>query len=105
MNRFDSTLSLCMRAKRLSYGFDTVKGLVLKGQVFLLLTASDLSPKTVKEVRYLSERYNVPCLPHPAAMEGIQRIIGRKTGVIGITDQGLAAKLMSTHNEMEESTI
>ena len=41
MNRFLSTLSLCMRARRLAFGFETVKAAVKAGKVSLLLTASD----------------------------------------------------------------
>ena len=44
--RFFSTLSLCMRAKKLAFGFDTVKEAVKAGSVSLLLTAGDLSGRT-----------------------------------------------------------
>ncbi len=61
--RFYSTLGLTMRAGKLSFGYDTVKGAVQEGKVFLLLTASDLSEKSGKEVRYLSERHDIPLSP------------------------------------------
>ena len=105
LNRFDSTLSLCMRAKRLAYGFDTVKAAAERGEVFLLLTARELSPKTVKEVRFLAEKLSVPWLPLPHTLEEMPRVIGRKTGVIGVTDQGFAAKLTLAHNETEETIL
>lgn len=105
MNRFDSTLSLCMRAKRLTYGFDTVKAAVECGEVFLLLTASDLSSKTVKEVRFLAEKRSIPWLPLPHTLEEMPKVIGRKTGVVGVTDQGFAAKLNLAHNETEETIL
>ncbi len=92
-----------MRAGKLAYGFGTVKAAVSGGRAFLLLTAADLSPKTRKEVDYLSARYGVPHLCLAAGMDGIAHIIGRKTGVIGITDQGLADRLMLTHNETEDT--
>ena len=105
LNRFDSTLSLCMRAKRLAYGFDTVKAAAERGEVFLLLTARELSPKTVKEVRFLAEKLSVPWLPLPHTLEEMPRVIGRTTGVIGVTDQGFAAKLTLAHNETEETIL
>ena len=105
LNRFDSTLSLCMRAKRLAYGFDTVKAAAERGEVFLLLTARELSPKTVKEVRFLDEKLSVPWLPLPHTLEEMPRVIGRKTGVIGVTDQGFAAKLTLAHNDTEETIL
>lgn len=104
-NRFYATLSLSMRAKKLLYGFDTVKEGVQNGSVKLLLTASDLSAKTVKEVVFLAGKYNLPHLPLPKTMEEIAGVIGKKTGVIGIADQGFADKLMLIHNETEEPII
>ena len=105
LNRFDSTLSLCMRAKRLAYGFDTVKAAAERGEVFLLLTADGLSPKTVKEVRFLAEKRSVPWISIPHTLEEMSRVIGRKTGVIGVTDQGFAAMLTLAHNETEETIL
>ncbi|MGI5894355.1 MAG: L7Ae/L30e/S12e/Gadd45 family ribosomal protein [Candidatus Merdivicinus sp.] len=102
MNAFDSTLSLCMRARRLTFGLDTVRNTAARGEVFLLLTASDLSPKTVKEVEYLSSRYHIPCCKIARCMEEVANIIGKKTGVIGITDEGFSNKLMLIHNETED---
>ena len=75
---FDSTLSLCMRAKRLTYGFETVKAAAEHKEVFLLLAAADLSQKTRKEVRFLAEKCSIPCLLLPHSMEQIAGIIGRK---------------------------
>ena len=103
MNAFDSTLSLCMRARRLVYGFETVKAAVLEGRVALLLTAADLSPKTRKEVGYLGAQHCIPHLCLTAAIDGMAHIIGRKTGVIGITDKGFADRLMLTYNETEDT--
>ena len=77
--RFYSTLGLTMRAGKLSFGYDTVKSAVQEGKVFLLLTASDLSEKSGKEVRYLSE---------------IRGIIGKLTGILAVTDKGLAQSLL-----------
>ncbi len=104
-DRFYATLSLSMRAKKLLYGFDTVKEGVQNGSVKLLLTASDLSLKTVKEVAYLAGKHTLPHLPIPKTMEEIAGVIGKKTGVIGIADQGFADKLMLIHNETEEPNI
>ena len=104
-NRFYATLSLSMRAKKLLYGFDTVKEGVQNGSVRLLLTASDLSAKTVKEVVFLAGKYHLPHLPLPKTMEEIAGVIGKKTGVIGIADQGFTDKLMLIHNETEEPII
>ena len=69
------------------------------------ITARELSPKTVKEVRFLAEKLSVPWLALPHTLEEMPRVIGRKTGVIGVTDQGFAAKLTLAHNETEETIL
>ena len=92
--RFYSTLGLTMRAGKLSFGYDTVKGAVQEGKVFLLLTASELSEKSGKEVRYLSERHDIPLLPLPKTQAEIRGIIGKLTGILAVTDKGLAQSLL-----------
>ena len=78
MNRFLSTLSLCMRARRLAFGFETVKAAVKAGKVSLLLTASDLSEKSAKEAEFLSRSSGVPHLRLALSMEDIAHAIGKK---------------------------
>ena len=92
--RFLSTLGLCMRAGRLTFGFDTVRAAVLEGSVCLMMTASDLSPKTIKEADFLAEKHQLPLLHLPMTMVEIGYAIGKKTGVIAITDAGLSKRLM-----------
>jgi ribosomal protein L7Ae-like RNA K-turn-binding protein len=84
-----------MRAKKLTFGFDTVKEAVKAGSVYLLLTASDLSDKTVKEVRFLGEKMGIPVLPLDKTQEEMRFVIGKFTGVLAITDEGLARSLIS----------
>lgn len=96
--RFYSTLSLCMRAKKLTFGFDTVKETVKAGTVFLLLTASDLSEKTVKEVRFLADQHEIPYLPLDKTQQEMRVVIGKLTGVLAITDKGLAGSLIKAYS-------
>ena len=99
---FIATLSLCRKANKLLYGFDTVREAARDGQIYLFLTASDLSPKTEKEIRFLSDKLHIPHLTLQAGMSEIAAVIGKKTGIIGITEPGFSKKLVSIHNETEE---
>lgn len=102
-DKFYSTLSLSMRAKKLVYGFDTVNENAKAKNVFLLLTASDLSPKTAKEVLFIANKENIPHLYLEKTMDDLENLIGKKTGVLGITDHGFAQNLIQ--NKTEESNI
>ena len=85
------------------FGLDTVKKAAACGQIYLLLTAADLSSKTVKEVEFLSNKYHIPHLALQSVQEYIAQTIGKKTGVIGITDPGFSTKLMQICNETEDT--
>ena len=97
------TLSLCRKAGKLCFGFETVKNAALSQKVLLVLTAEDLSAKTSKEVNFLAAKQKIPCFPLPCSMEDVYAAIGKLTGVIGITEQGFANKLITLCNEMEET--
>ena len=92
--RFLSTLGLCMRAGKLNFGFETVKSAVLGGTVHLLMTASDLSPKTAKEVAFLADKHAVTLLSLPVTMDEMKFAMGKKTGVLAVTDEGFARRLV-----------
>lgn len=91
--RFYSTLGLCMRAGRLAFGFDTVREAVRAGKVSLLMTASDLSEKTSKEVVFLADKYQIPYLALDRTQSQLRSTIGKLTGVLAVTDEGLARSL------------
>lgn len=97
--RFLQTLSLCMRAGVICFGLDTVRAAAREGRVQLLLTACDLSPKTLKEAAFTARTASLPIFPLPLTMEQIRIIIGRKTGVIAVTDPGLARRLCELMEE------
>ena len=45
-------MSLCRKAGALTMGFDAVEDAVVKGKAWLVMTASDASPKTVQRLNY-----------------------------------------------------
>ena len=49
-------LTICIKAGKTVKGFDSSMDAVKEGKAFCVLTASDASPKTVKEVDFVCER-------------------------------------------------
>lgn len=91
-NPLFNKLSMARRAGQLDCGFDRVKDAVASGQSSLVLTASDLSPKTQKELCYFcSDRVTV--LPTLHTMEAFGEGIGFRTGVVSVRDPGFAAAI------------
>lgn len=94
-NKLAGTLSLCRRAGRLTMGFDPVKESVQKGDAQLILLASDLSPKTARNVRFFAQQGNVCCMDLDLTMDELWFLIGKRIGVAAITDKGFAGKFRS----------
>lgn len=74
-------------------GFDPVKESILEKKAKLILTASDISAKTEKEIRFFAEKTQVPVLATPASMQEYEFGIGKKVGVIAICDEGFSKKM------------
>ncbi|WP_312644811.1 ribosomal L7Ae/L30e/S12e/Gadd45 family protein [Hydrogenoanaerobacterium sp.] len=93
MNRLLSTISLTKRAGKLLLGFDQVKDAVLKGEAEIVLTASDLSEKSRKGINLICEAEDIESFSLPITMDEFWYEIGKRTGIIAVTDPGLAGKL------------
>ena len=75
-------------------GFDSVKEAILAGKAKTVLVASDISPKTEKEIRFFAGKTSVSVNVLPASIAEIEFGTGRKAGVIGICDEGFARKFI-----------
>lgn len=83
-------LGICIRAGKVVKGFDSSVEAVKNGTAKCILTASDASPKTVKEVGYYCGRYGVKHLAADVSKFDIGRLCGKETAVIAVTDQGFS---------------
>lgn len=92
---------MCRRAGKIILGFDSVKDSVCSGKAFCICTSGDISPKTLKECAYLSNREGVLHLKLDLTMEDIWNSLGRKAGVLSICDEGFANRLEAILNEPE----
>jgi ribosomal protein L7Ae-like RNA K-turn-binding protein len=91
MDKTLSTIGLCWRAGKLIYGFDAVAAQIKAkpDSVGGVLTASDLSEKTKKEVRFECDKYGIEVTVIAGTLDDIKNIIGKRTGVLAILDEGL----------------
>jgi ribosomal protein L7Ae-like RNA K-turn-binding protein len=71
------------------FGFDAVTEAMKKGKAAGVLTTSDISPKTLKEIRFHAEKYNTSVFEIPASMEETGVLLGKKAGVLAVTDEKL----------------
>lgn len=90
---FLSMLGLARRAGKLAFGYDAVLDLVRRHQAALLVLACDLSERSRNRFLQQVEPSGVPCLQPPFSMEQTQMAIGRRSGILALTDPGFAKQL------------
>ena len=97
-SRVVSLLSICRKAGKLAVGFDLVKESIRDGKAHLVVLAGDLSPKTAKQIQFEASRNpgSVRVLQLPETMFELSNILGRKAGVMSVTDAGLAGSILQT---------
>ena len=93
MDELASTLSLCRRAGKLAMGSDMVRQAVERRRAHLVLAASDISARTIKELRSICAPAMIPVQVLQYTLNEIWYLTGKKAGVLAITDAGLAGKL------------
>lgn len=86
-------LTICRKSGRMTMGFDSVKESMQTGKAKAVFLASDISPKTEKEVRFFADKSSVAVHIIPCTIAEIEFGTGRKAGVIGICDEGFAKKM------------
>jgi len=98
---------MCRKAGKLVMGFDAVARTIKSGKAGLLVLAGDLSPKSAKEIIRLAEIHQVKIARPETAMEDIKRVVGKKAGILAITDEGLAKAVAakSMARQVEEESV
>lgn len=92
--KFFNLFTMCIKAGKLLKGFDISMDAVKSGDVFLVMTASDISPKTLKEVRFVCEKNkSVKMAELPFSIDELSMSIGKKAGVVAVSDKGFADRL------------
>lgn len=95
MSNLTGLLTICRKAGKLVIGFDPMKDALSDGKACAVIIASDISPKTEKEVRFFSGKHNIPAVKTELTLDGIYYALGKKAGIITICDKGFADKALS----------
>jgi ribosomal protein L7Ae-like RNA K-turn-binding protein len=94
-------ISMCRRAGKLVMGMDMVKDACNTGEARAVFTASDFSPKSLKEVKFACARNGVKLYALGITMDEIGNGIGKRTGVLAMTDAGFAKSCVKGLEEIE----
>jgi ribosomal protein L30E len=98
-NKVLGALTIARKAGKLILGFDAVCESLKAGNAKLAIITADVSKKTEKEVRYYSERSKIDVMAVSLTMDDVYKAVGKKSGVISVTDSGLAGLIKGKLNE------
>ncbi len=103
-NNILGRLGICRRSGHLSIGNDAVAGLIKHGRAKIVLLASDLSDKTAKELRFLSETHPTPIRTIASTKDEIGRALGleKPVGVVATDDRGFGAAFLKDCPDKQE---
>ena len=96
-NRVVSLLSLCRKAGKLVTGFDAVVESMQDAKAQMVVLAGDLSDKTRSELHFSAGKcgYSGEILQIHHTMDELSMVLSKRTGVLAITDAGLAQAIRS----------
>ena len=86
-------LGICRKAGKLKLGMDMAKGACGSGEAKAVFAASDLSKKSLKEIRFSCGRNSVKLYALAMDMQQIADAVGKRTGILAVTDGGFAKAL------------
>ncbi len=84
-----NAISLACKAGKLTMGFDATVDACMKGKAWLVLTASDISPKTLKRMKENVEDI-LDVLPMPLTQADLLMISRKPVAIYAVTDKNFA---------------
>lgn len=91
MNNILSNLGICRRAGKLIAGFDAVCGLISQNNLdIVVFLTSDASSKTIKEIKYHADKYDVEVVMLPITKLDICKILNKSFAVLAVIDSNMA---------------
>ena len=92
-NKLRALLGFARKAGRLAVGTAATEESVKRGRSKLVLTASDISQKSVKEIRFLCEKHGATARTTALNIDEITAAIGTRAGILSVEDEGFAAAI------------
>ena len=100
-NKLFDLLTICRKAGKLEMGFDPMKEALAGGKAHTVITASDISQKTEKEVRFFADKKNVTVKKAAFTIDEVYMRLGKRAGILTICDGGFAERAVTLCGETE----
>ncbi len=91
-------IGLAARARKVSFGADSVELEAQKNKVYLIILAQDSSTRTKEKFQKISEKYNIPIII-TQTIDDLSKAIGKNNkAILGIGDINLASEIQKIYN-------
>ncbi|MBQ8077915.1 MAG: ribosomal L7Ae/L30e/S12e/Gadd45 family protein [Eubacterium sp.] len=93
--KYISLLGMARRAGKLSMGHDMALGAVKGGKAKLVVFASDISPRLIKEFEFAVSNVKKPieCIQIEETINDLHRFLGYKAGVLTVDDINFSTRI------------
>jgi ribosomal protein L7Ae-like RNA K-turn-binding protein len=93
MNRLETMLGFASKAGKLLLGTSNVERGIKKGKVYMVVCATDLAPRTIRNFQYLCDSKRIVFICYGLRSELGNLVGAPERGVIGIASQQFARAL------------
>ena len=91
-------IGLAARARKISYGSDSVEINIKKGKIYIIIVAEDASSRTKDKFKKLSNDYKIPFV-EIETIENLSKAIGKSNkAILGIEDINLSKEIQKINN-------
>lgn len=94
MSDIKGTLSMCRRAGMLVGGMDEVKNTCRRKEAKCVLIAADFSDNSRKAIERICVKEKIPLITISESMDDIGSTVGKRFGVMSVTDAGFAKAIL-----------
>ena len=97
-NKILGLIGLSARARKVSFGSDSVEDKIKKRKIFIIIVADDASERTKNKFIELGKKYNVPVIIFET-IDKLSKSIGKSNkAVLGIEDINVANEILKINN-------
>ena len=101
-NKILTLLGFASKAGKLSYGMDASVESIKKSKSKLIITACDISVKSLKEINFHAQKNNVRVVTlEDCNIETLSHAVGKKCGMLSVNDIGFRDGIVGEINKIE----
>ncbi len=96
-------LGFASKARKLSFGTHATMYAIDSNKAKLVCAAEDISPKSVKELKFKADKKNIPVIVLTGTnIETLSKLVGKNCGILAVNDDGFANAVLQKQGIIDE---